>query len=418
MLRYYIWTIGCQMNKAESERLGNLFQEIGYQQTTVVDEANLIVLNSCIVRQSAEERVINKLMALRFFKRNHPSVTLALTGCLVDGNSPRLKKRFPYVDFFFKPGENPQWINNTESTVIPRKLQVSTFVPIIQGCNNFCSYCVVPYRRGREKSRPIVEVLSEVRKLVLAGTKQVVLLGQNVDSYGYDLPDKRDLTDLLLELSEIDDLERIRFLTNHPKDMGDRLIRTIAKLNKVCEQINLPVQSGDDNILMAMKRNYTVEQYRCLVNKIRKHIPKVAISTDVIVGFPSESEEQFMATVELLREIWFDKVHIAAYSQRPGTFAASQYEDNIPTLVKKERLIILEQLQEEISTKINKRLLGNIVEVLVEEKKKGKWNGRSRSGKLVFFSSQENLLGQLVMVRVIKTSPWSLQGEVITEKNN
>jgi tRNA-2-methylthio-N6-dimethylallyladenosine synthase len=406
------------MNKAESERLGNLFQEIGYQPTTVVDEANLIVLNSCIVRQSAEERVINKLMALRFLKRNHPSVTLALTGCLVDDNSPRLKERFPYVDFFFKPGENPQWIDNTESIVIPRKHQVSTFVPIIQGCNNFCSYCVVPYRRGREKSRPIVEVLGEVRKLVLAGTKQVVLLGQNVDSYGHDLPGKPSLTDLLLELSKIDDLERIRFLTNHPKDMGDRLIRTITKLEKVCEQINLPVQSGNDNILMAMKRNYTVEQYRWLVNKIRKYIPKVAISTDVIVGFPSESEEQFMATIELLREIKFDKVHIAAYSQRPGTFASSEYEDNVPTLEKKERLIILEQLQEEISSEINKKLLGNIIEVLVEGSKKGKWHGRTRSGKLVFFTNPENLLGQLVMIRVIKTSPWSLQGEVVTGKNN
>jgi tRNA-2-methylthio-N6-dimethylallyladenosine synthase len=404
------------MNKAESERLGNLFQQMGNQPTAVTDEADLIVLNSCVVRQSAEERVINKLTALESLKKSHPTIKLAVTGCFVDTDSSRLKKRFPYVDYFFKPGESPQWLGKTESVILAEKPQVSTFIPIIQGCNNYCSYCVVPYRRGREKSRPLVEILSEVRELVKAGVKQVVLLGQNVDSYGNDLPEKLDLSNLLNELNDMDGLKRIRFLTNHPKDMSDRLICAIAQLDKVCEQINLPIQSGNDDILKAMRRDYTVEQYRWLVEKIRKSVPQISISTDVIVGFPSEREEQFIETRELLRELRFDNVHIAAYSLRPGTVAANKYEDDIPPSIKKERLIAIEHLQAGIASEINARLLGHKVEVLVEGRKKGKWYGRSRSGKLVFFTSLENLLGQLAKVIIIKTSSWSLQGEIINDK--
>jgi tRNA-2-methylthio-N6-dimethylallyladenosine synthase len=404
------------MNKAESERLGNLFQQMGNQPTTVTDEADLIVLNSCVVRQSAEERVINKLTALESLKKAHPTIKLAVTGCFVDTDSSRLKKRFPYVDYFFKPGESPQWLGKTESVILAEKPQVSTFIPIIQGCNNYCSYCVVPYRRGREKSRPLVEILSEVRELVKAGVKQVVLLGQNVDSYGNDLPEKMDLSNLLNELNDMDGIKRIRFLTNHPKDMSDRLICAIAQLDKVCEQINLPIQSGNDDILKAMRRDYTVEQYRWLVEKIRKSVPQISISTDVIVGFPSEREEQFIETRELLRELRFDNVHIAAYSLRPGTVAANKYEDDIPPSIKKERLIAIEHLQAGIASEINARLLGHKVEVLVEGRKKGKWYGRSRSGKLVFFTSLENLLGQLAKVIIIKTSSWSLQGEIINDK--
>ena len=400
------------MNRAESERLGSLFQQLGYKPTAVADEADLILLNSCVVRQSAEERVINKIRALEQLKQSRPALRIALTGCLVDSDLQGLKKRFTHVDYFFKPGEQPQWLGKTKSAILPRQPQVSTLVPIIQGCNNFCSYCVVPYRRGREKSRPVVEIVSEVRELVKSGVKEMVLLGQNVDSYGNDLPDKPDLTDLLHELNDIDSLARIRFLTNHPKDMGDRLIGAIAQLGKVCEQINLPVQSGDDNILKAMKRDYTAGQYRRLVKRLRERVPQIALSTDVIVGFPSENEGQFAATVELLRELRFDNVHSAAYSSRPGTVAADEYEDNIPTAIKKERLNVIEQLQAEIATEINIRLLGKKVEVLIEGRKKGKWHGRSRSGKLVFFTSRDNLLGQLVRVRIVKTSPWSLQGEI------
>ena len=416
MPKYHIWTIGCQMNKAESERLGSLFQQMGYQPAATAEEADLIVLNSCVVRQSAENRVINKLSALKSLKKSRPALTLAVTGCLVDSDLQGLRSKFPHVDHFFKPGERPQWLEKTESgMVLPRQPSPSTFVPIIQGCDNFCSYCIVPYRRGRERSHLVAEIISDVKELVASGVKEVILLGQNVDSYGHDLPGKPDLADLLYELNAIDGLDRIRFLTNHPKDMSDRLIGAIASLNKVCEQVNLPVQSGNDEILRAMRRGYTVEQYRELVHRIRSRIAEMVLSTDVIVGFPSESEGQFRATVNLLCELRFDNVHVAVYSPRPGTIAAGEYEDNIPPVVKKERLAIIERLQQEIATGINARLLGKTVEVLVEGKKKGKWHGRSRSGKLVFFTNQDDLLGQLVKIKIEKTSPWSLQGKVISE---
>jgi len=413
MPQYYIWTIGCQMNKAESERLGSFFEQLSYQATATAEEASIIVLNSCVVRQSAENRVINKLNALKSLKKAHPSITLAVTGCLVNSEVDQLSKSFPHVDYFFKPGDYPQWLEKAESgTILPQHPSSSTFVPIIQGCNNFCSYCIVPYRRGREKSRPVAEIFSEVKELVLRGVKEVTLLGQNVDSYGHDLPDKPDLADLLKELNSIDGLARIRFLTNHPKDMSSKLIEAIACLDKVCEQISLPVQSGNNDILKAMRRGYTVEHYRQLIAEIRSKIPEVALSTDVIVGFPMESQPQFQQTLSLLSEIRFDTVHVAAYSPRPGTIAIKKFEDNIPPAEKKERLNKIEQLQERIAGEINAKLLGKTVEVLVEGMEKGKWQGRTRSGKLVFFSNDADHLGQLMKIRIEKTSPWALQGKV------
>jgi len=413
MPQYYIWTIGCQMNRAESERLGSFFEQQGYQATATAEEADIIVLNSCVVRQSAENRVINKLSALKSVKRLRPSLTLAVTGCLVNSDIEQLKKNFPQVDFFFKPGDYPQWLEKAEwEEALPQHPAPSAYVSIIQGCDNFCSYCIVPYRRGRERSRPLAEITGEVRELVRRGAKEVTLLGQNVDSYGHDLPDKPDLADLLNELNIIDGLARIRFLTNHPKDMSTKLIETIACLDKVCEQISLPVQSGNNDILKAMRRGYTVEHYHRLITEIRSKIPEVALSTDVIVGFPSESEEQFQQTFSLLSELRFDTTHVAAYSPRPGTIAAKELEDNIPAAEKKRRLNIIEQLQERIAAKINAQLLGKTVKILVEGKKKDKWQGRTRSGKLVFVSDNGDYLGKLVNIRIEKTSPWSLQGKI------
>ena len=411
MPQYYLWTIGCQMNKAESERLGSYLEQLGYQETATAEAADLVVLNSCVVRQSAENRVINKLDALKPLKKRRPNLTLAVTGCLVNSHTDQLSKSFPHVDYFFKPGDYPQWLEKP-GQVLPPHPSPSTFVPITQGCDNFCSYCIVPYRRGRERSRPIQEIVSEVRELVHRGVKEVTLLGQNVDSYGHDLPTKPDLTALLYELNAIDGLARIRFLTNHPKDMSSKLIEAIAKLDKVCEQISLPVQSGDNAILKAMKRGYTVEHYRQLITEIRSKIPGVALSTDVIVGFPSESDQQFQQTLSLLSELRFDTIHVAAYSPRPGTVAAREYEDNVPQAEKKERLNKIEHLLERIAGEINSQLLGKTVEVLVEGRNKGKWQGRTRTGKLVFFSSNGDYLGQLVKVRIAKTSPWSLQGKI------
>jgi len=407
------------MNKAESERLGSYLEQLGYQPTPTAEEADLAVLNSCVVRQSAENRVINKLNSLKSLKRLRPGVTLAVTGCLVNSKIDQLKKNFPQVDYFFKPGDYPQWLEKAElGQVLPQHPSPSTFVPIIQGCNNFCSYCIVPYRRGRERSRPIEEITDEVKELVLRGVKEVTLLGQNVDSYGHDLSDKPDLADLLTELNTIDGLARIRFLTNHPKDMSARLIKAIAYLDKVCEQINLPAQSGDNDILKAMRRGYTVEQYRQLIRQIRSEIPVVALSTDVIVGFPSESNYQFQQTVNLLSELRFDTVHVAAYSPRPETIASRQFEDNIPLTEKRERLHIIEQLQESIATEINAQLLDRTVEVLAEGKKRGNWQGRTRSGKLVFFNNDNDCLGQLAKIRIKKTSPWSLQGDIESNSTN
>jgi len=418
MPQYHIWTIGCQMNKAESERLGSFFEQQGYRAAATAEEAGIIVLNSCVVRQNAENRVINKLNALKSLKRLRPDLILAVTGCLVNSDAGQLRESFPHVDHFFKPGDYPPWLGKVEcEQILPQHPLPSTFIPIIQGCDNFCSYCIVPHRRGRERSRPVAEIVGEVSELVRRGVKEVTLLGQNVDSYGHDLPDKPDLADLLQELNTIDGLARIRFLTNHPKDVSLKLIEAIDYLDKVCEQLNLPVQSGNSDILVAMGRGYTVEYYHQLITQIRSKIPGIALSTDVIVGFPSESERQFEQTVSLLSELRFDKVHVAAYSSRQGTIAAGKFEDNIPCTEKKRRLQRIEQLQEGIAAEINARLLGKIVEVLVEEKKKGKWQGRTRTDKLVFFSASSDYLGKLVKVRIEKTSPWSLQGRVELNSN-
>jgi tRNA-2-methylthio-N6-dimethylallyladenosine synthase len=401
------------MNKAESERLGSYLEQLGYQPIATAEEADLIVLNSCVVRQSAENRVVNKLNALKSLKKLRPNLILAVTGCLVNADVAQLNRRFPHVDYFFKPGDFPQWLEKAEwEQKLPQHPAPSTYVSIIQGCDNFCSYCIVPYRRGRNRSRPVKEIVHEVKELVNRGAKEVTLLGQNVDSYGHDLPDQSDLADLLYKLNAIDGLLRLRFLTNHPKDMSPKLIEAVAGLDKVCEHISLPVQSGSDEILEAMGRGYTVEQYRQLITEIRSKVPGVALSTDVIVGFPSETEPQFQQTFDLLSELRFDTVHVAAYSPRPGTLSARKFEDNVPAAEKRRRLNEIENLQEGIAAEINAQLLGKTVEVLIEGERKGKWYGRTRSGKLVFFSHRNDCLGQLMNISIDKTSPWSLQGRV------
>jgi tRNA-2-methylthio-N6-dimethylallyladenosine synthase len=415
MGKYYIWTIGCQMNKAESERLAARFEELGYTVSRSAAEADLVVLNSCVVRQSAEDRVVNKLHDLKHLKKEKPDVMRALTGCMVDSDITGLHKKYPFIDHFFKAGEYPPWLEKPDTLSLPVRPSPSVYVTISQGCDNFCSYCIVPYRRGRERSRPVEEIVCEVRELVGRGAKEVILLGQNVDSYGRDLPGKPDLADLLVKLNGTEGLLRLRFLTNHPKDMSFKLIGAIVGLDKVCEQINLPAQAGSDETLKAMNRGYTVTQYRELVARIRENIPGAAISTDVIVGFPGETEEQFQQTLDLLSSLNFDTVHVAAYSPRTGTTAARNYTDNVPPEVKKERLGRVEKLQEKVQSEINTRLLNNTVEVLVEGRKKGKWYGRTRTDKLVFFSSVKDYHGQLVNIKIDKTSPWSLQGRITNE---
>jgi tRNA-2-methylthio-N6-dimethylallyladenosine synthase len=401
------------MNKAESERLASLFAETGYQAVSDVQQADIIVLNTCVVRQNAEDRAVNKLQNFKPLKKSRPDVILAVTGCWVESNTERLKADFPFVDYFFKAGECPPWMDREKwSQALPSQPQPATYVPIIQGCNNFCAYCVVPYRRGREKSRPMSEIVCEVKELVRRGTKEVTLLGQNVDSYGHDLPEKPELADLLTELNRIENLYRIRFLTNHPKDMSRRLIETVARLEKVCKNITLPAQAGSNEILTAMRRGYTIENYKKLVGEIRSAIPDVGLVSDIIVGFPSETDVQFRQTVNLLTELRFDAVHLAAYSPRPGTIAAREMTDDIKEDEKKRRLKTLESLQENILTEINAKLKGKIIEILVEGKQKGKWFGRTGTDKLVFFSDNVNYMGKLVNLRIDQTGPWSLQGTI------
>jgi tRNA-2-methylthio-N6-dimethylallyladenosine synthase len=411
----YIWTIGCQMNRAESERLEAHLDSLGYEPTSSAEAADLIILNSCVVRQSAEDKVTNKLSNLKALKKLRPGLKIALTGCMVSPGGSELASRFPYVDFFFKPGEIPAWLDDTILR-LPRNPGISVFVPIIQGCNNFCTYCIVPYRRGREKSRPFNEIVDEVTELVRCGVREVTLLGQNVDSYGHDLMQKPDLAALLTALNGIKSLWRIRFLTNHPKDMSQRLIDAMAQLDKVCESINLPIQAGDDAILQEMGRGYTKNQYIELISRLRGKVPNIAITTDVIVGFPGETDEQFQNSANLLAALKFDAVHVAAYSPRSGTMAAEKLTDNVPPEIKRGRLAFLECQQEQISYSINTRLLGQRVEVLVETKKRGKWQGRSRSDKLVFFTGGEELIGKLVNIKIEKCGPWSLQGKLMEIK--
>lgn len=419
MPHYHIWTIGCQMNKADSESIAGFLEQCGYRPTPKLDNADIIVLNSCVVRQSAESKVANKIDSLR---RLDDGKMLAVTGCIVDANIAGMNKRFPRVDLFFAPQDidalsaymqKRDLISSTTSNRdIAVKPKISSLINIMHGCNNFCSYCIVPYRRGREVSRSMADIIAEVESVVTDGAREVVLLGQNVDSYGQGLSGNPTLADLLSELNGIDMLARIRFLTSHPKDMSDELIEAIARLDKVCECISLPFQAGDDDILKAMRRGYTNAQYRSLVERIRRVVPGAALSTDVIVGFPGESDEQFNESRRMIEDIRFDTVHIACYSPRTGTVAEQEMADDVPASVKVKRRKELETLQERIVSEINSGLKGKTVEVLVEGRKKGKWWGRTRSDKLVFFEDAADRIGRLVDVRIESTSPWSLQGEI------
>jgi tRNA-2-methylthio-N6-dimethylallyladenosine synthase len=418
MSRYHIWTIGCQMNKAYADRLSADLERLGYASVRSIEEADLVVVNTCVVRQSAENRALAKLDSLVALKALRPSTVVAVTGCLVDPDEGDLVRRFPHVDLFLKAGDSAELLELAASRAtrgLPgagAEAPPTAFVTAMEGCDNFCTYCIVPYRRGRERSRPTAEVRADVEGLVQRGAREVTLLGQNVDSYGHDLSDRPDLSDLLSEVNSVRGLARIRFLTSHPKDMSSRLVRAVAALDKVCECINLPVQAGDDDILTAMARGYSVHDYRSLVGAIRSTVPGVAISTDVIVGFPGETPDRFQRTLDLLSELRFDTVHVAPYSPRPGTLAARTLKDDVPPEEKRRRLRAVEDLEGGIAAEINSRLVGETVEILVEGRKKGRWWGRTRTGKLAFFDDEADLLGQLVDIEIVKTSAWALQGVV------
>jgi len=418
-LRFYIWTIGCQMNVADSRLLAEELAARGIEPVKQPENADIIILNTCVVRQSAENKTLGRLASLKPLKEKRPHLLLAVMGCAV-GTDPLhsdLPATYPYVDLWLPPSRYEPLLEQLDGRAQPERQValpplVSRYVTIMSGCDNFCSYCIVPLRRGRERSKPVTEVLAECEKMVRQGAREITLLGQNVDSYGKGLPGKPSLAHLLRAIHDIDGLWRIRFLTNHPKDMSQELIEAVAELPKVCEHIELPLQSGNDDILRRMNRHYTRGQYLDLVRRIRTAIPDVSLVTDVIVGFPGETRDQFEDTYRLLQEVRFDAVHVACYSPRPGT-AASRLPDDVPAEEKEHRRARIEQLQEAVARQINSQFLGKTVEVLVEVSVRGKWRGRTRTNKLVFLDNNQDLAGKLVEARITWAGPWSMQGELV-----
>ncbi|MEJ2600883.1 MAG: tRNA (N6-isopentenyl adenosine(37)-C2)-methylthiotransferase MiaB [Anaerolineales bacterium] len=433
-MKYHIWTEGCQMNVADSQRVASALEHLGYKATRHPDEADVIVLNTCVVRQSAEDKAVGRLYSLKPYKQQNPDLVINLMGCLVGvKGSERLRKRFPFVDVFSPPSDpgplisflTQQETRSLEQAELDRRFAlmdedlilpdyergklVSAHVPVVLGCSHACTFCIIPYRRGVERSRRVGEIVAEVRSLVAQGVKEITLLGQIVDRYGKDIPDGPDLAGLLRIIHEVEGLQRIRFLTSHPNWMNDELLDAVAELPRVMPHIEVPVQAGDDQVLENMKRGYTADDYRRLVEKIRRRISGVSIATDIIVGFPGETHEQFMRTYELLAELKLDVAHLARYSNRPGTVASRRMVDDVSEDAKWERFRMLEELQEGIAGKIAAGYLGETVEVLFEGKVRGRWRGRTPTNKLVFVESGENLRGQIHKVIITWTGPWSMQ---------
>lgn len=420
MASYHLWTVGCQMNVADSDRLGLSLDQLGYEPVQKAEDADIVVLNSCVVRQGAEDKVVGRLDSLKSYKKKNPDATIALMGCMVGPRTDALRERFPHVDFFLRPQDFTALVefaadrqglscDTDQAFLVPSQPTVSTFVPIIQGCDEFCTYCIVPYRRGRETSRPVDELVREAEMLAARGAKEITLLGQIVDRYGHDLPDKPDLADLLRAIHPVDGLERIRFLTSHPRDMTQRILDAVAELPKACEHLNLPFQAGSDEVLERMRRPYTIAQYMELIERARETIPGVAVSTDVIVGFCGETDEEFRQTMDVLEQVKFDIVHVAPYSTRPGTIADRKLVDDVPPKVKIERRKAVEELQERIATELNAPLAGTRQEILVERRVKDAWTGRTRTNKIVHVQGSEaNLEGHVIDVDIVRAGPWSL----------
>jgi tRNA-2-methylthio-N6-dimethylallyladenosine synthase len=436
-MKYHIWTEGCQMNVADSQRVGSSLEHLGYIFTDKAEEADVIVLNTCVVRQSAEDKALGRLSSLLPLKRQNPNLVINLMGCLVGvRGAEKLRQRLPYVDVFSPPSDpgplvsllTQGEIRAIESTETARRFAymdgdlilpqherghlVSAHVPVVYGCSHACTFCIIPYRRGVERSRPVGDIVAEIRSLAAQGVKEVTLLGQIVDRYGKDIPDGPNLAGLLRVVHEVDGIERIRFLTSHPNYFGEDLMDAVAELPKVMPHIEVPIQAGDDEVLLNMKRGYTQQEYRGLVQKIRDRISDCSIATDIIVGFPGEMEEQFMETYRVLADLKLDVAHLARYSPREGTVATRRMIDNVSEEEKMRRFRMLEELQEEIVTEINEKYLGQSVEVLFEDKVKNRWKGRTPTNKLVFVESEEDLKGQILPVTVTWTGPWSMQANL------
>ncbi len=443
-MKYHILTLGCQMNTADSQRLASELERLGHSAVEDADEAEIMVVNTCVVRQSAEDRAFNRLQIMRRLKKENPNKIIGVMGCLVGVKDPlALRKKLPFVDVFMSPSEPEPMVNflmsRTEEgewrdqetqaryhrdavqdgeIVLPTRQQnslVSAHVPIVYGCSHACTFCIIPFKRGVERSRSVGEITAHVRSLARQGVREVTLLGQIVDRYGKDVPDGPDLADLLRvvhQVAEEEDLYRIRFLTSHPNWMTEKLLRTVAELPRIMPHIEVPIQAGDDTVLANMKRGYTSDDYRRLIDKIRQIVPNVAIHTDVIVGFPGETEEQFMRTYDILAELKVDKVHLAQYSPRPNTVSERRMVDDVTPEEKKRRFEMIDEMQGAVLADINALYLGQVVEVLVEESQKGKWRGRTPQNKLVYFEAEGNYKGKLVNLEVTWTGPWTMQGRL------
>ncbi len=434
---YHFWITGCQMNYADARRVATQLEKLGYQSTDRAEEADVVVLETCTVRQQSEDKAYNKLHSLRPLKEKRPDMTVAVMGCVVGvrGNEA-LAKTFPFVDVFMEPSTDGRPLLNhlgqdevyaleqaadearhalqDGAVILPadqRGQLVSAPVAIVYGCSHACTFCIIPQQRGKERSRPVGEIAAEVRSLVAQGVKEVVLLGQIVDRYGYDVPDGPDLADLLRVVNDIEGLERVRFLTSHPNYMTDRILHAVAELPKVMPQIEVPIQAGNNEVLANMKRGYTREAYRDLIHRVRAVLPDAAIHGDVIVGFPGETDAQFQDTVDILDELELDKIHLARYSPRPGTVSDRRMDDDISEDEKRRRYHVIEQLQKRVSQGKTRRYFDQTVEVLVEGKSKGRWRGRTPHNKLVFFDDPGELRGEIVHVHITHAGPWSMSGE-------
>ena len=428
------------MNVADSQRVASALERLGYRAVPQIEQADVIVLNTCVVRQQAEEKAWGRVTSLKPLKEQNPNLTINLMGCLVGiKGQDRLRRQLPFVDVFSSPSDPAPLVahltqhdgrfielKETEQrfAVMDGDLRlpeaergslVAAHVPVIYGCSHACTFCIIPYRRGAERSRPLGEIVAEVRSLAAQGVKEVTLLGQIVDRYGKDVPDGPDLPALLRHVSEIEGIERIRFLTSHPNWMTVELLEAVAELPKVMPHIEVPIQAGDDAVLENMKRGYTAKDYRRLVDRIRQIIPNVSIATDVILGFPGETEQQFQSTYDLLADLKLDVVHVARYSDREGTVAARRLVDGVPEDEKMRRLKAIEALQEPILAEINARYLSETVKVLFEEDVKGRWKGRTETNKLVFAQSERNLRGLVQPVQITWTGPWSMQGRLLSD---
>ncbi len=433
-LYYNILTMGCQLNENDSEKLAGMLEEMGYIRTEILEEASLYVINTCCVRENAEEKLFGKLGELKKLKKQNDSI-IAIGGCMMQEKhiQDKLKQSYPYVDIIFgthtlhrlpedicKILEERKAIKDVididgeiyEGLPIKRNSEKSASVTIMYGCNNFCSYCIVPYVRGRERSRTPENILEEIKGLAVEGYKEVTLLGQNVNSYKGK--ENYGFAELLRDVQKIDGIEIIKFISPHPKDFTDDVISAIKECNKVSKLIHLPLQSGSTEVLQKMNRKYTKEQYLNLAEKIKKEIPEVLFSTDIIVGFPGETEEDFEDTLDVVRKINFEQIYMFIYSRRVGT-PGDKMENQIPEEIKHKRFDRLKALFEKQVEENNKKYIGKVEKILVEGKSKTNekmLTGRTNSNKVLVFEGKEELIGNVVDVEIISEHKWYLKGKI------